>query len=210
MPDGGTVSLDGNALGSMPPRARAQAIGYLPQVQDVHWDVDVRTLVALGRFSHRGGFAGESDADHAAIAAAMAQMDVARFASRSVHSLSGGERARVLIARVLAGQPRWLLADEPLASLDIGHQIEVLDALTHAAHGTGMGVIMVLHDLGHARTRADHIVTLHEGQVAAAGAPETALAQAVIRDVYRVDARWNGDDEAGWVLSVTGRAGDTV
>lgn len=210
VPGGGTVLLDGQPLATMPLRARAQAIGYLPQVQDVHWDVDVRTLVALGRFAHRGGFAGESDADRAAIDAAMDQMDVAHFAARSVHSLSGGERARVLIARVLAGQPRWLLTDEPLASLDIGHQIEVLDALTHAAHVGGMGVIMVLHDLSHARSRADHIVMLDAGQVAAHGPSATALSEAVIRDVYRVDAHWSGDDAAGWLLSVTGRSDAAV
>ena len=205
LPDSGHAVLDGKSLTYLTPRMRAKTIGYLPQVQDVHWDIDVRALVGLGRFAHRGGFAGESDADRAAIAAAMDRMDISRFAGRSVHSLSGGERARVLIARVLAGEPKWLLVDEPLASLDIGHQIDVLRALRHAAHDAGMGVIMVLHDLVHAMQISDHAVILDRGRVAAHGPVADTLSAENIARVYRVKARWIDGGTAGPLLSVQDR-----
>ena len=190
MPDTGEIALDFEPVSDMLPQMRARAIGYLPQVHDVHWDIDVRSLVALGRFPHRGAFAGESDADRTAIEDAMTSMDVKGFAGRSVNSLSGGERARVMVARVLAGQPNWLLVDEPLSNLDIGHQLEMLSALLAAAHEGGMGVVMVLHDLSHAMNVADNVLMLDKGKVAATGAPSTALSIEHIERVYGISAQW--------------------
>jgi len=166
-PDTGRVLLGTRALAQVDRRERGQRIGFLPQVSDVHWDVDVQTLVMLGRFAHRRGW-GASDEDRAAVAAAMASTDVIRFAGRVVNSLSGGERSRVLLARVLAGEPEWLLADEPLVSLDPAHQLDVLDLLRTIACN-GVGVIAVLHDLGHALRIADDVVLLREGRVVGAG-----------------------------------------
>ncbi|WP_164116377.1 ABC transporter ATP-binding protein [Sphingorhabdus sp. Alg239-R122] len=197
VPDMGEVSLDDAPLTDIPPGQRAQRLGYLPQVQDVHWDIDARALVAIGRFPHRGAFAGESEMDRSAIDDAMAAMDVTGFAARSVNSLSGGERARVLVARVLATQPDWLLVDEPLANLDIAHQLDMLAALQKAAHDGGMGVVMVLHDLSHAMNFADHVLMLDSGMVAANGGPADALSVQNIENVYHVHARWleSGDGQ---------------
>lgn len=162
----GGVALDGIAVAALPARERARAIGYLPQDHVVHWDLTVRELVALGRAPHRAPFAGEGAADRAAIERALAATDTAGFAGRPVLTLSGGERARVLLARVLAGEPRWLLADEPLASLDPAHQLDLLDRLRAAADG-GMGVVLVLHDLAQAARIADDVLVLDRGRVAA-------------------------------------------
>ncbi len=182
--DSGEVLLSGVPRTRLDRRDLARRIGFLPQSADVHWDIDVRTLVALGRFPHRGRW-GETAADHAAVAQAMATTDVARFADRHVNTLSGGERARVLLARVLAGEPEWLLADEPLANLDPAHQLDGLDCLRGVA-AAGAGVVVVLHDLNHAARVADQILLLREGRVIAHGPPETVLTEALIAQTYGV------------------------
>ena len=184
----GPITLDGTALAAMAPRARARAIGYLPQSGDVAWNLSVERLVALGRLPHRTGRAAE---DRAA-AAAIADLALAPLAQRPVGTLSGGERARALLARVLAGEPRWVLADEPLASLDLAHARTLLTHFRALAQG-GAGVVLVLHDLAQAMNHADHVIVLNEGRVAAAGLPETALSPAVIARVWGVTAHWLGD-----------------
>ena len=184
-PDAGRVRLDGTDVTAIDRRARARRIGLLPQNSEVHWDVDVAALVALGRFPHRGRW-GSSEADERAVSNAMAATDVTQFAKRPATSLSGGERSRVLLARVLAGEPEWLLADEPLASLDPAHQLDVLGQLRDVA-ARGAGVIVVLHDLGHAMRVADDVVLLREGRVVAHGVRDEALAPARVRETFGID-----------------------
>lgn len=186
-PDRGAVLLDDAPLAALPPRARAQAIGYLPQSPEIAWDVDVRTLVGLGRLPWRSS-AGE---DAAAADDALAALDLTALAARPVRQLSGGERARALLARVLAGQPRWLLADEPLANLDLAHQLTLLSHFRDLAR-EGKGVVLVLHDLALAMNHADRVVVLNQGKVAADGAPQEALSAALLRQVWGVEAQWLG------------------
>lgn len=180
-PDAGEALLDGQPLLALPPRTRARHIGFLPQVADVHWDIDVETLVALGRFPHTSGPAD----DETAIAAALHATDLDALRHRIVNSLSGGERGRALLARVLAGAPQWLLADEPLASLDPAHQIDILDRLRDVA-AKGAGVIVVLHDLNQAARVADHIIMLRAGEIAAQGPPAEVLVPDVLAQVYGI------------------------
>jgi iron complex transport system ATP-binding protein len=108
-----------------------------------------------------------------------------------VAQLSGGEKARTLMARVLAGTPRWILADEPLANLDLAHQLSLLVRLREAADG-GIGVLLVLHDLAQAMNHADRVLVLRDGRLAADGPPETALDETNIAAVWGVSARWLG------------------
>lgn len=185
-PYAGQVTLGGRPRSDHAMRDLAQQIGLLPQGGDVHWDVDVATLVALGRYPHRARW-GETEADRRAVARAMEVTDTARFASRAMTALSGGERARVLMARVLAGEPHWLLADEPLANLDPAHQLETLACLRDVARG-GAGVIVVLHDLGQALRVADEILLLRDGEAIAQGAPDAVLTPERIAATYRVAA----------------------
>ena len=191
--DHGSVTLDGQPLAQMPPQARARRIGYLPQAGEVAWDLPVETLVALGRLPWRGGPAGETAQ---AIDAAIAAMDLDGLRRRPLSRLSGGERARALVARVLAGLPsqgpRWLLADEPLASLDLAHAAALMKALRSQAD-RGTGVVVVLHDLAMAMNHADQVLILAAGRVAAAAAPETALASDIIARVWSVAANWLGE-----------------
>ncbi len=187
-PDRGAVTLNRQPLTALAPRARAQALGFLPQQAEVAWDLSVETLAGLGRLPWDAGAA----ADQAAVEAALTALDLAPLRHRPLSQLSGGERARALLARVLAGQPRWLLADEPLANLDLAHQLSLLGQLRGLA-GQGIGVVLVLHDLAQAMNHADRVVVLDQGRVATDGAPESALSAEVIAQVWGIKARWLGD-----------------
>lgn len=184
VPDSGCVLIDAVPLAQLPALRRAQRIGFLPQVAEVNWDVDVATLVALGRLPHQGR-GGASAADQAAISAAMRAADIDSLAHRVVNSLSGGERARALLARVLAGQPDYLLVDEPLANLDPAHQLDTLACLRRAADA-GAGVAIVLHDLAHAARIADRVVLMAGGRIVADDVPDVVLAPDLIGAVYGV------------------------
>ena len=184
-PQSGQVALDAMPISGLSMRERGRRIGYLAQAPDVHWDLTVEALVTLGRHPHRGSFAGLSAADKAAIARALEAADVAKFAGRPVKTLSGGERARVLMARLVAGEPEVVLADEPLANLDLAHQADSL-ALFRALADGGAAVALVLHDLSVASRVADHVLLMQDGRVAAEGAPAEVLVPARLAVVYGV------------------------
>jgi iron complex transport system ATP-binding protein len=184
-PSGGTLRLGDAPLGDLAPRRRAQAIGYLPQSPDVAWDVSVRSLVMLGRLPWRDRGTDE-------VEAALAALDLAALQDRPVSRLSGGERARVLLARVLAGTPRWILADEPLAALDLAHQLGLIAHLKACA-AAGQGVVVVLHDLALAMNHADNVLVLDAGGLAAKGPPRSALTPERIASVWGVRAMWLGE-----------------
>lgn len=186
--EGGPVLLDGQPLDTLPPLQRAQAIGYLPQSAEIAWDVSVETLVSLGRLPWAGAPAGQTAQ---AIEAALKALDLTALLQRPVSRLSGGERARALLARVLAGEPRWLLADEPLANLDLAHAKDLMRQLDAEAR-LGRGVVVVLHDLAAAMNHADRVLVLHEGRLVADGWPFEALTEEVIGRVWGVPAKWLG------------------
>lgn len=183
----GAISVGGRPISGLSAAERARVIGFLPQRAEMHWNLSVRALVALGRMVHSGG-GRLSHADEAALAAVMADMDIAHLAGREIWSLSGGEQARVLLARVLAGEPEWLLADEPLASLDPAHQIAVLKRLVDTARG-GAGVVLVLHDVNHAARIAHHVLLMKDGAIIAAGPCQDVLTPPVLERAYDVPFR---------------------
>ena len=203
-PDAGRVTLDGRPLHDLAPRARARRIAYLPQNAEIAWAVEGRTFVGLGRTPYVGAWGLRAD-DRAAVARAMAVTGVEAFADRVVSTLSGGERARVMIARALAGEPQWLLADEPLAGLDPGHVLDACDLFRRLADEEGRGVVLTLHDLDAALRVADRVIVLAEGRVLADAAPAEALSPAVLKAAYGVEAR-TLDGVRGPVLEMVGRA----
>lgn len=197
-PTRGDVLLDGAPLAEMKPQERARAIGYLPQVPELAWDVTVETLVSLGRLPWKGAPAAETQE---AIDAALAALDLQALRHRPVSRLSGGERARALMARVLATRPRWLLADEPLANLDLAHGAALARHFREQARG-GAGVVLVLHDLAIAMNHADRVLVLDRGELAADAPPAEALSPQVIERVWQVRARWLGE-EGSRALAIT-------
>jgi iron complex transport system ATP-binding protein len=202
-PQTGTASLHDTDITRMAPTDRARHIGLLPQGAETHWAISSKALVALGRIPHMRG-AGTSADDRRAIAAAMSATATQDFAHRPVTQLSGGERARVLLARVLAGEPSWILADEPLANLDPGFQLDILNLLQQQAKA-GKGVVAVLHDLHHAVRFADHILLLHEGRLFAQGSVEDVITAANLAHVYGIDANLFKDEEGAVQLFIKGK-----
>ena len=185
VPSEGTILIDGKR--ALPLRERARRIAYLPQGQAVFWPVTVERLVALGRLPHLAPFARPAHTDHAAIERALTRTDLLDLRDRSIDELSGGERARVLLARALAVEAPLLLADEPLAALDPAHQIEVMQLL-RAEAARGAAVIAVLHDLTLAARWCDRLLLMDKGQLVADGAPREVLTAERIDAVYGVSA----------------------
>lgn len=203
--DSGAVTLGSKPVFTIPPMERARHIGLLPQQADIHWNINVRALVALGRLPHHGRW-GRSAADEAAIDDAMAQTDCSQFAARKAQRLSGGEQARVLLARVLAGKPDWVLADEPLANLDPAHQLDAMACFRAAASG-GAGVVLVLHDLTQAARIADHLIVMKEGGIIASGPAADVLTPAVLEAAYGVRVHIGQDGTGAPVIAPMARVG---
>jgi len=194
----GSVRWRGAALARLDGRTRARTVAYLPQDAPVHWPLAANEVVALGRLPHRAYGAERSAADRAAIAAAMRETDTLEFAARSVHRLSVGERARVLLARALAVEAPVLLVDEPIAMLDPYHQLDVMRVLRGYATGGPEPrlVVAVLHDLGLAARFCDRVLLMDDGAVVGDGPPDSTLTSAAIRAHYRVEpliARHEGE-----------------
>jgi iron complex transport system ATP-binding protein len=195
----GSASLDDRAIADWQPQALARVLAYLPQERTVHWGLSARAVVALGRLPHQPLGAAETDADRAAVDAALAAMDVAHLADRAVPEMSGGERARVLVARALAQEPRTLLADEPAAGLDPAHQLALFRHFAALAAG-GRTVVVALHDLSLAARFCHRIVLMQRGRSVAAGTPEDVLTVEQLAAVYGIKARYVTVDGVAVVL----------
>lgn len=201
IPFTGSVALDGVSVPSMEPRARARAIAYLAQGAGSHWPLEVSRLVALGRLPHLAPFRAPAPADEAAIARAMALADVECFRGRDVLTLSGGERARVLLARALAVEAPLLLVDEPVASLDPYHQIRIMEVL-RAYADEGRMVVAVLHDLSLAARYCDRLILLDGGAIKADGRPDEVLTPANLAETYRIRALTGGEGRESYILPI--------
>ncbi|TAK16260.1 MAG: ABC transporter ATP-binding protein [Rhizorhabdus sp.] len=186
----GRVTIDGDDIGGLPRARLARRIAYLPQGQTVHWPLTVERLVALGRLPHLAPFSTVSATDALAIERAMERADILPLRRRIVTQLSGGERARALIARALAVEAPALVVDEPLAALDPGHQLQLMELLKAEAE-TGSLVIAVLHDLAMAARFCDRLILIHEGRLIADGAPEAVMTAEYLRHCYNIRA-WTG------------------
>lgn len=163
----GSVEIGGKPLASFPPRERARRIAYLAQDHGAHWPMQAQDVVALGRIPH----AHEPSKCQELVAHYMQVTQITHLHGRNVQTLSGGERARVLLARALTVEAPILLADEPLSALDPAHQIRILELLQKQAE-RACAVAVVLHDLALATRYCSRLVLMHEGRVIASGSPE--------------------------------------
>lgn len=186
-PTSGRLSLDARALSEFGNREFARTVAYLPQHLPAAEALTGRELVAFGRYPWHGLLGRPGAEDEAAIERAIALTHTEAFADQQVDTLSGGERQRVWLAMLLAQGSRYLLLDEPLAALDIAHQIEVMELVSHLSHTLGLGIIIVLHDINLAARYCDRLVALHSGKVLAEGAPDEMMNPATLKDIYGVE-----------------------
>lgn len=196
LPFTGRTVVDGREILSLAPEDRARRLAYLPQTADAHWPMPVRAVVALGRLPHQRRFHPPTPADRAAVDRAMAEADVTGIADRPLNALSGGELARVFLARALAVEAPVLLADEPVTHLDPGHQLAVLDLMVRQA-AKGDAVVVVLHDLTLAARYCHRVCVLEQGRVIADGSPASVLDDSLLERTYGVRAlrgRQGGQD----------------
>jgi len=180
----GTVRLAGTSLKKLPPRTIAQTVAYLPQMAECHWPLTADRVVALGRLPFRGS-SSELNAEH--VTRALETVDALHLRERGINELSGGERARIFLARALASDPALLLIDEPGAGLDPFHQLQLMETLQGLAR-QGRGVLVVMHDLGLAARFCDRLLVLHQGTLIASGAPETVLTDALLAKAHGITA----------------------
>lgn len=176
-----------SSLSALPPNARARAVAWLPQTREIAWPVSVETLVMLGRVPHLGAGQSPGAEDHAAVSDALAAMDLTGFATRPATALSGGEQARVLMARALAQNCPLIMADEPVAGLDPRHQIATLAHLQSLTQ-SGKAALVSLHDLGLAARFCDRLILMDHGQKIAEGPPEGVLTEDHLRRVFGITA----------------------
>ena len=180
--ESGSVLLRGKPLHQIPLREVARTTAYLPQSPECHWPLTSDRVVALGRLPFQGS-SSELDAQH--ITRALAAVDALHLREHAVNELSGGERARVFLARALAGDPAFLLIDEPVAGLDPYHQLQLMELLQALAQ-EGRGILVVLHDLGLAARFCGSLLLLDGGKLIASGRPETVLTDSLLAQAHHI------------------------
>lgn len=201
-PQTGQVSLDGAPLQTMPTKALARRLGFLPQNPIAPEGISVLELVSRGRHPHHGLFARWTKADDIAVAQALEVTGTEGLAERDLTALSGGQRQRVWIAMALAQETEILLLDEPTSFLDVSHQIEVLELLTELNRRRGTTIVMVLHELNLAARYADWMIGVKSGRILAQGPPEQVLTQDHIREIFALESLVMQDPVTGRPMMV--------
>lgn len=187
-PDSGSIRLDEIDYEMLAPQLRAKRMAYLAQSGAAHWPMTVERIVSLGRLPHLSDWQKPTLRDAEIIERLMQQTDVLQYKDRRINTLSGGERARVLLARALVAEPEILLADEPVAALDLAHQLEVMSLLRHFCEQGGAAVV-VLHDLRLAAHFCHRLQLLNHGEVVAVGSGAEVLTENNMKDVFGIQVR---------------------
>lgn len=195
-PDGGRVKIDGRDITTLRLLERARQIGWLPQILPPALPVTVADAVALGRFAHGGAPHRLGEADRQAVERAVSQCRLTGMEQRSTATLSGGELARVHLARALAAATPVMLVDEPIASLDPRYRLEAMMLLREIAADERRTVVAVLHDIGLAARFADRIIVMRDGRLLADGPARDIVTPAIIEAAFDTSVRIITD--AGW------------
>jgi iron complex transport system ATP-binding protein len=201
-PTAGTIGLDGRPLRDWPRRAVARRVAFVPQETHAPFDFSVLDIVLMGRFPHLGAFALEGPADLAIARLALASTGTSAFETRPFSTLSGGEKQRVVIASALAQSPELLLLDEPTASLDVGHQLEIQLLLERLNRENSVTMVLSTHDLNFAAALCRQLILIRGGRVIAQGPTDDVLTRDTVRALYDVDADVERHPRAGH-LTVT-------
>jgi iron complex transport system ATP-binding protein len=181
-PQAGAILLDDDNVWQLSAREVARRMAVVTQEHTGDFDFSVFEMVLMGRNPHKGMFDRDTDNDFQLVQEALHRVDMASFAQRSFLTLSGGEKQRVLVARALVQQARFLVLDEPTNHLDIHYQLSILELVRQV----GVTTIAALHDLNLAAYYCDRLYVLKQGQVVESGTPEQVLRPDLIREVYGV------------------------
>lgn len=195
-PREGRALLYGRAAGEWVAEERARRVGVLPQHEEPAFPISARALVEMGRYPRLGRWGRPGPEDRRVVRAALERCGVADLAAREFATLSGGERQRVRLARALAQEPTALALDEPTASLDLAHEMEIWDLLVGEAR-RGRAVLLTTHDVNLAARYADRLVLLHRGRIAASGSPEDVLVPGTVERVWAWPVRIVAHDGPG-------------
>jgi iron complex transport system ATP-binding protein len=182
-PERGTVRVQGRALADWGRAELARVLGVVPQREEIAFPLRVEEAVMLGRYARLGPLAAPGVADRAAVRSALERCDAGTLALRSIDALSGGEWQRVRLARALAQEPAVLVLDEPTASLDVRHEMELLELIRRLVD-QGLAGLVITHVLNLAARYADRILLLSEGRVVAEGAPRDVLVESTLSRVF--------------------------
>lgn len=187
VPSHGCVTLDGVDVATHSPRHFARQVAYLPQSLPPAAGLTARELILMGRYAWNGMFGRTTTEDLCVVDHVLSVTHTTAFANQQVDTLSGGERQRIWLAMCLAQQSRYLLLDEPLAALDIAHQVEVMQLIRHLSHTMDLGVIVVVHDINLAAQYCDTLIALRQGQVLFQEGPEHLMTQDKLKQIYGID-----------------------
>ena len=188
-PDVGSIAFEERKIFEWPPKEYAKRVGYLPQDPDPTFPMRALDVVLSGRAPFLRRFEWESEADYEAARQSLALCDAADLADRYLDEMSGGERKRVFLARVLAGRPKLILLDEPLASLDVSHVQQFSRLLRDIVTRTETSVIYATHDLNWAAAYSDRVLVMQRGSLALDGPPSALMRPDAIRDLFGFEAR---------------------
>ena len=182
----GDILLQDTSISGWPEKKFAQHVAYLPQHLPSTDSLSGKDLISFGRYPWHSLLSRLNQQDHDLIQLAMMLTDTESYADRMVDTLSGGERQRVWLAMLLAQRTQYLLLDEPLAALDIAHQVDMLSLIKKITHELNLGVLIVLHDINLAARFCDHIVALHSGRVIANGAVSEVFNESKLHEIYGI------------------------
>jgi len=198
-PQNGYILLDGHDLRELTPLEGAKIYAVVPSEFPVDMNISIVDTVLLGRYPHFEGFWWENERDEEIALNAMEKLNVSGFADRKLGELSSGEKQRVMIAKALAQEAKVLLIDEPVAYLDLGYQLEIMEMLRNLAN-EGVTILAAMHQLNLAVKYCDKLIVLKQGRVVACGKPEEVVTQRLIEDVYGVKSIVQKIPEAGLVI----------
>lgn len=199
-PDGGDIAFDGLPLREWRPKEYAKQAAYLPQDSEPPFAMRAIDVVVSGRAPLLGRFAWESEGDYAAAERALALCDASHLTGRYLDEMSGGERKRVFLARVLSADPRLILLDEPLAALDVAHVQQFSALLRDIVRRTGVTVIYATHDLNWAAAYSDRMLVMQRGRVAADGTPPEVMKPDVVRELFGFEAESVRTGNGVWLV----------
>ncbi len=180
----GKISIAGKSIKKYSGRELARHVAYVPQTVSAEFPFTVKELVLLGRSPHQGMLGINSEKDHLIAEQAMDFTDTMALSKKKIDQISGGERQRVFIARAVCQQPEIMLLDEPASSLDLAHQVRLMDLLERLKNETGITIIMVSHDINLAAMYSDTIILIKNGSVIKQGTATEVITPSILDDIF--------------------------